>query len=167
MPMKFFTREWITSELKDEEFESVVPAYNRHLVKITPHLTPNLHNFVKTVNLHDGIIRRIVVDYTELILGLYLRCGDLQQGYYDLDIRYKDIQIDKAVVDTLAMAALNEKTEILYDELDITDDNKYIHRMIFYPDYEISIKFQDLEYEQIKKNNRDFLIATEKFEIIR
>ena len=165
--MKFFTREWLTSELKDEEFESVVPAYNRHLVKIAPSLTPNLHNFVKTVNLHDSLIRRFVVDYTELMLGLYLRCGDLQQGYYDLDIRYKDIQIDKAVVDTLVMAALNEKTEILYDELDITGDNKYIHRMIFYPDYEISIKFQDLEYEQIKQSNRDFLIATEKFEIIR
>ncbi len=165
--MKFFTREWLTGELNDKEYEKVVPAYNRHLAKIMPRLTPNLHNFVKMVNLHDGLIRLVMFDYKQLIFGLYLRCGDLQIGYYDLDIRYKDIQLNQAVVDAFSKAVQNIKTEILYNELDVADTNNFVHRMIFDPHYEVSIVFRDLEFEKIPQSNREFSIATEKFEIIR
>jgi hypothetical protein len=160
--MKFFTREWLTGELTDETYERVIPAYNRHLAEILPRLTPTLRIFAKTENLHDALIRGIVVGSAQRMLQLYLRCGDVQYGYYDLDIHYKGIQADEVVIDTLALVAQNAHSEVLFDELDALDD-AFVHSLIFHPGSEVSIIFEDFAYERTPQKSRDFSNMTERF----
>jgi hypothetical protein len=163
--MKFFTKEWLTGQLTDEEYEKVIPAYRRHRANILPELSSNLLDFFKVVNIHDGTIRKVIIDYTYSTLGLYLRCGDLQVGYYDVDIQYQGIQLDKSVVDMLVKMAHDSNT-LLYDELDVTDSKMFVHNIIFESEDAVSLIFQDLVFEKTMQNGPDFPIAIEKVSII-
>ena len=101
--MKYFTRAWATGGLTDEEYETVKPSYWRHFDRIKESLPEELATFATKISMHDGLIRRVLVDREADTLALEMLCGDLQVGYFDLDLVYG--QVDWDVVDLSAWSA--------------------------------------------------------------
>ncbi len=68
--MKYFTREWATGVLSDREWESVCTRYQRHVKNLLPQLPDTITRLVTDISIHDGLIRRVVVDRKSGTLGL-------------------------------------------------------------------------------------------------
>ena len=113
LEMKYFTRAWATGGLTDADYETVLPSYWRHFDRIKGSLPAPLVTFATKLSIHDGLIRRVVVDQEADTLALELLCGDLQIGYFDLDLVYG--HVDWGVLDLVALArrANDRETEIL------------------------------------------------------
>lgn len=150
--MKFFTRAWWAGEISEQD---VPLAYAHHLNTITPRLTDNIHNFIKTVRLHDGLFRQVTINHSQATLELQLRCGDLQNGYYDLLLQYQGTVLKLLDEQRLMLIAQDPKTEILYDEFDLLSDGSFEHSILFWPQHQISIVFENLTFEKTDHQNRD------------
>jgi len=153
--MKYFTRDFICSSLSDEESEQIRTSYHQHIELLLPNLPESIAELTEKINLHDGLICRVIVDQKTGKLTMELRCGDLQVGYFDLELAYSGVKF--SALDLVALAALvrDRRTEILSDELDIDKDNTYIHRILFYPIGEISIHFESINLNQESKPDRN------------
>ena len=90
----------------------------------------------------------MVVDNEAHVLSLALRCGDLQLGYFDVDIRYSGVILTPQQLKVLSCRAYDRSTEILIDEIDTQADGRFVHRLLFWPDNELGIIFSDLTIEQ-------------------
>lgn len=92
--MKYFTPEWhgfgdADLDLSAEEEQAVVAAYRQHVAGLLPSMPPELRDLVQgRISLHDGVVLDARLDGAAKELRLLLRCGDLQVGYYDLELRY-------------------------------------------------------------------------------
>ena len=153
--MLFFTRAWHRGELTDEEFERVPHEYAAHLKRILPSLPTAVQSFAREVSLHDGLFREVVVDYLQDQVTLCLRCGDLQVGYFDLDLVYEGVDLGALDLTTLRAAAEASDTEALYDEFDIDRDRGVIHRIIFRPQHQLSIVFNSMRYSSVPRADRE------------
>ena len=103
-------------------------------------------------NIHDSLIRKAIYFSSEKTLLLQLRCGDQQNGYFDLDLHYKNVEISPDQINTLKDVAQNPMTEILYDEVDVAE-KKIIQRILFWPI--IDLEFSFTEFSFVKKSVRD------------
>ena len=164
--MKFFTRAWCTGEMSDEEHEQVVQNYWSYFDSISKNFPYNILNFAKKISVHDGLIRKIVIDRGLASVHLFLRCGDNQTGYFDLDIIYSGVRFPLSNIDAFESLSKNRHTNILYDEIDIEPSQLYVHRIIFYPEHEILLVFSNLSYLATPKSGREFDVETPIFQII-
>ena len=88
--MKYFT-----DGLTDEQWLANQAAYRARIEEIMPQLSPELRKLATyDINLHDGLIRGITLDRTARNLTVSLRCGDHQNGYFDVDLAYSDLEIE-------------------------------------------------------------------------
>jgi hypothetical protein len=153
--MRFLTREWHSGLHSDEVAEQVEDDYRRHITAVLPQLPPPLRDLARGVDLHDGLIRLVEVDVAARELRLALRCGDLQVGYFDLDLCYRGVRIDlldRAVLDIIAR---DPTTEVLYSEVDVFDDDVFVHRVLFSPFYrEIHVVFTGLSMTRTPRSDR-------------
>jgi len=161
--MKYFTQEWAYGGLADADAEKVRSSYWRYIDSIMPKLTAPVIELAKHTNIHDGLIRYVVVDRQDEELLLALRCGDLQMGYYDLDLTYSNVEFNLDDIVALASVSRNRKTELLYDEVDINEHNKFMHRILFNPENEISIVFTGLEIKKEDRPDRHFSYEGDPF----
>ncbi len=152
--MRFFTYAWHTGALTDTEFDACIPAYHAHLHQIAAQLTPSLRTFIQAINLHDGLIHQVCVDYAQHSLVVTIRCGDLQQGYHDLIVSYRDVALEQLDRPILALAASNPSMEILSDEVDVMRDGRFCHSLLFAPSPEITVIFGDLSYHVEQRADR-------------
>jgi hypothetical protein len=152
--MKYFTREWASGDLSDEQCEEVQASYRRHIESLLPRLPASVVELEKQVSLHDGLVRRVVVDLPARQLTMELRCGDLQVGYRDVDLIYSGVEFATLDLTELASVARDRQTELLYDEFDVDEDRNYIHRILFAPAGEISVKFGSLCLNQTNRPDR-------------
>ena len=151
--MKFFTRAWCSGEYSDEKSDSLVADYYRHLDEIAPKLSPDLLTVAYNVSLHDAQFKAIYLDQAEHQLTIRLRCGELQTGYFDLLLRY-----DSVLCDTdMELESLVERkgVEVLYAEMDIADDSQFEHRIILWPEGEITIRFTQFEFSRTAVHSRN------------
>lgn len=74
--MMFFTREMISGEFADDEVETISKSYQQQIERILVSSPEEIAELAQT-NLHDGLIRRVVVDHGDHALSLALRCGDM------------------------------------------------------------------------------------------
>lgn len=137
--MNFFTRAWCTGHYDESAYDAVAPAYWRHIDAIADRLPPDLVAFHRTVSLHDGLIRAVDDYSTPGTLDLRLRCGDLQVGYFNADLRYQDVAISPDDLGTLSSLARAQGVELLYDELDVRLDGRIEHSIIFWPAGEVTV----------------------------
>ncbi len=151
--MKYFTREWATGELSDEEAERIVSDYWAYIDTLLPSLPPAVAALARDINLHDGLIHRVLVQPEQKQLELGLRCGDLQVGYFDLDLTYSEVRLDLLDIPFLQRCAQSRQAEVLYDEVDWEDGN-YVHRILFWPEGEIAIVFRELQVVRTPRANR-------------
>jgi len=163
--MKFFTRAWLEGRLTDDQYRHTVTLYRRHLTQISPKLNPHLLDYLQRANLHDGRVRKIMVDPANATLQVDLRCGDLQVGYYDLDIEYQGVQLEQSALDTLARVA-QLGGEVLRDELDLGTAGIFIQRIIFATHEEVALSFRDMRFRKTAQTGRDFSSGPGKFTLI-
>jgi hypothetical protein len=151
--MEFFTQSFHKGELPDSERRAIVQAYEDHVQAIAPILPPSIRALATKIDLHDALIRTIVVDLGSGSLHIALRCGDLQAGDFDLDLDYSGVAIGSTLRDILSAAAEDPETEILYDEIDQKADH-HLHRILFWPYREIEIEFEGLDLATLPKPDR-------------
>ncbi len=150
--MKYFTRAWASGDLSDTEQEQILESYQEHLSRHRSVLSGNIAKLATRISLHDGLVRRVVIDRRTVELKLELLCGDNQVGYFDLDLTYRGVQWDGFDLEVLERRARDRRTEILYDEVDVLSDGVFEHALLFWPEDEVSIRFYELD---IVKTVRD------------
>ncbi|CAG0926777.1 hypothetical protein TFLX_00185 [Thermoflexales bacterium] len=150
--------------MSDEQWVQVEDAYKRHIESLLPNLPIPIAELVERVSLHDGLIYRVVVDRLTRRLTLKLRCGDLQVGYQDVDLLYSGVEFARLDLLTLTSVVRDRRTELLYDEFDIDEDRNYIHRILFEPAGEISIKFRSLRLNQTNRSDRSVLYVGDPYQ---
>lgn len=162
--MKFFTPAWCSGGLSDDEFDAVVPAYWAHIEALAPRLPETLRALATDVSLHDGLIRRFLVDRSLGRLTVELCCGDLQTGYFNLGLRYLGVDMNSLDISVLKELAEASGTEALYDEVDQDSDEVYVHRILFWigreksrdPYRDVEVRFRELDMQQTPCPDRGF-----------
>lgn len=112
---------------------AVRQSWRDHNERIRPLLPPSLQRLQET-QLHDGLIRSLRIDDGQKTLQLRLLCGDLQQGYFDLTLDYKEIQLTQQETSLLCLIAHEKRAEIYWDEIDLEDGAAapiFIHRILW------------------------------------
>jgi hypothetical protein len=154
--MKFFTRQWHAGDMPAREADKVPRAYAEHLESLLPRLPEALLALARNVNLHDGRIRQVRFDRPACVVTLAVRCGDLQSGYFDVDLIYKSLDFTNSELSELKAIAHDQQTEILYDEVDVSFRNNWVHRILFWPYRELCIEFGELELHVESRDTRAF-----------
>jgi hypothetical protein len=145
--MKYFTEAFAFGGLTDEQFFAAKEAYAARIEDIKSQLSPEMSELAtSTVNLHDGLIRHVALDRPARRLSLGLRCGDLQVGYFDVDLVYADVDLNLLNSAVLEAIATDPETELLYNEIDLESAGRFVHRIIFWPRpmREIEVVFRSL-----------------------
>jgi hypothetical protein len=134
--VRWFTREWTSGVLSEEEWGRAVPAYRRHVERIRPLLVARADDLLD-VNVHDGEVLDFSV--AEPDFTLTLRIGDLQVGYEMATLIYRRARLlipSPTDVDDV----LSSGVEALYDEVDVLGD-ELVHRVLLWPTGEVHIAF--------------------------
>lgn len=125
--MNYFTPEWLRSDIDEHPGRK----YQDHLASLLPHWPSDVQRLAAHISLHDGLIRELAWNTDEATLHLRLRYGDLQVGYFDLDLHYSGVlfsQLDWSSL--LALSANRRSSSALYDEVD-EDAGRFVHRILF------------------------------------
>ena len=141
--MKWFTREWASGGLTDEEWESRRQDYASHLDAIGPQLRNGAEELIASVNLHDAQI--LSANTGGATFHLRVIAGDLQRGYERLSLTYDDVVSEGLVVDSETHA---DVSEIVHDEVDLSPDSRFEHRLLLWPEGELCIRFRTLQVQR-------------------
>ncbi len=120
-----------------------MPAYWSYVKGILPQLPLAAQELTRT-SIHDGRVECAIYNPSAKSLRLELVCGGvaLNEDYFMLTLVYEDVGFD---AETLASICHNDKTEALYDELDIVAEDRFVHRIVFRPGYiDTEIEFKGL-----------------------
>ena len=164
--MRYFTQAWQTGSLTDEQHDASLAANGARIEEIKPQLPPDLKKLATyEINLHDGLMRRITLDRPAGTLTIGLRCGDLQVGYFDVDLAYADVDLKMLDPDVLKAIATDPETELLSSEIDLAQRGRFVHRMIFWsrPTREIEVEFRGLRLLTKLRPSREFVKAKQKY----
>jgi len=151
--MRYFTRGWVNGEYSDDDFEAAEVHYLNRLATIRPALPPAVATLAD-INLHDGVIERIVWDPRAEKLDLSLVAGDLQRGYSLVHLRYDGAMLGVERVRILRELGADRRVQLLYDEVDMNDDATFQHRMLFWPHYEVTVDFTQLTLSTDSRSDR-------------
>jgi hypothetical protein len=116
--VKYFTRSWCTED-DSEQVEYVRRAYAQRLDEIDEYLNPDLRTLARRISLHDCLFKGFGYDSSNDLIEIRLRCGDLQVGYFDLDLRYEEASLVGGYTPELAAVIHDPETQVLYDEVDV------------------------------------------------
>jgi hypothetical protein len=154
--MRYFTRGWANGELGDAG-EQIAEAYRRRLDEITPRLPESARVLAREINLHDAIIERVRWCPATRELSLELVAHVDRAGYRTIALTYLGALLGEQRLETLRMVARDRETEILYDEVDIDDDDNddlLVHRLLFWPRDELTIDFRELRLEVTPRDDK-------------
>jgi hypothetical protein len=152
--MEFFTWEWATGQLSDDEYESVPKRYAAHVAALD--LPESILALART-SLHDGLVERIVEGPG--VLSVVLITGDLQQGYQETTVTYTEPLAWGAAIAFLQSVSSRADTEALEHEVDRLD-RRFIHRVLFSTHDEVAIVFTSVSVEQRTRDSRTFAPGT-------
>jgi hypothetical protein len=141
--MKFFTREWHAGSIPDAEANKVIADYAAHLDALLVNMPATVSVLARSINLHDGLIRNVSFDRSDHKLEIAMRCGDLQVGYFDIDLFYSNVDVGATDLAGLDSGTGDIGVEALYDEVD-RHAEKWVHRILFWPYREACIVFGEL-----------------------
>ena len=161
--MNYFTKEWVSGTLPDEEWEKAHVLYLEYIESILPRLSSSVAKLAKEINLHDGLIRKCIIDRQAAKLNLILRCGNLQSGYSDISLHYSNVEFSMEELTTLAELTRSRQVELLYDEVDLNESSYFVHRLLFSSLDEISITFAQLEIKKENQPNRSLSFEGDPF----
>jgi hypothetical protein len=157
LSMHFFSREWHSGDLSDAESDERERRYREeHLPAILPRLPRALAELARNqadtgelLGIHDARIRRVVIGLGSKSVSLELRTGDEGQGYADLDLEFRRVDLARLDRSFLKRVALDPRTELLYDEVDVEADGCFVYRVLLWPDREtLELVFRDLGWRR-------------------
>ncbi len=151
--MRFFPPGFRTGDL-DVDARQQHAAYLEYLRTLRPPLPPDALDLSRTVNLHDGLLRHYHVDKHAGTVNLRFRAGDLQVGYFDLDLHYLEATVDPASDALLRRAVGDRLGELFDDEFDAAGASAWVHRFLFRPDREATVKFGELTWVHEPRRDR-------------
>ena len=149
--MKFFTRAWARGEMANAEAAAVPDVYWRYVATLN---LPTSVAALSQVNPHDALVLGVEHQPELLRLTLRLRCGDLQRGYSDITLAFSQVVVDGVTLDTLKHAMRPARVEVLYDEVDRSDE-RFEYRLLLDPVGEVRIRFQQVEITTRPVSNRE------------
>jgi hypothetical protein len=144
--MKFFTKSFYTGRLTEKEFANKIIQYQENLHSIDPFITDEIKKFIKEVNVHDALTKKICINRNPGDLRLELRCGDLQVGYYDVHVSFKEVKISDVVINRWREILNDKDVEILADEINLTEKGKFSYGLIFSSYKDICFEFENLKF---------------------
>ncbi len=151
--MRWFTRAWVDGDVTEEESERRTSAYEAHIAHLRSFTGNGAEQLLDAVNLHDALLRSWRYEPgVELLLEVTI--GDLQVGYEDVHLQYGGAEIDEATAQVLENLHDGEGGEMLYDEVDVTQDGRYEHRIIAWPSGEMAIRFHDVRLQRRLREDR-------------
>jgi hypothetical protein len=162
--MKYFINKWFNENTTDYELNNIRDSYWESLKNISNKFPKQIYDLAFKINLHDGIIFKITIDKNNLALELFIRIGDLQRGYENLQLKYSDV-ILKDLSENELKIIFNEEIEILYDEISLSE-NGFLHNLLFSDHEEIKIVFKSLEISRKKVPERIIKIKEKVFRVI-
>ena len=152
--MKYFTREWATGKLTDDEWRERDAAYQNLLDALLPHLPSAVAEIATEISLNDALVRRVTLRRAEHWIRLEFLCGYQQRGYFDLSLIYTNVDFGFLDIRELASIARDPRTEVLYTEVDLVADGVYEHRILFWPRGEMTLRFRELQVRRKARNDR-------------
>jgi len=157
--MNYFTPAWHSGNVDEHPGK----AYKEHLAPLLPQWPCDVQRLATRISLHDGLIRELSWNTDEATLFLRLRCGDLQVGYFDLNLHYSGVLFPPLGLESLAVLKSDKVGSALYDELD-EEGKCFVHRILFisrekikegwFEYYEAVIRFQQLHLVTTPRENR-------------
>jgi hypothetical protein len=150
--MNFFTRQWLSGQLPDTEYEKVVPSYWEHIKRLD--LPVEIQQLVE-LNTHDGIILEAIhdADHEEFILKL--RCGDRYAGYFDAELSFSKVAISQEDLTTLNEVGKANNIELIYDEVDRSELGCLEYRLLFSNLVEAKFMFEQVSISVNPVADRD------------
>ena len=136
--MKYFTPEACDTFDEIEPFRMVNEEYRRHLTSLRGILPEKVLELAEPSGMENALVVHVTHDQTRRSLRLVLRCGDLQMGYYNLVLTYKDAWLKPEHDVVLAIIARTTKTQrifecdLAYQEVGVSEDGSIEHSLIFY-----------------------------------
>ena len=158
--MRFFSREWHSGDLSDAECDERERRYREeHLPAILPRLPRALAELARSeadsgefLGIHDARIRRVVIELGAKNVALELRTGDEGRGYADLDLEFRGVDLARLDRSLLKRVALDPRTELLYDEVDVEAGGNFVYRVLLWPEREtLEIAFRDLGWRRTER----------------
>jgi hypothetical protein len=140
--MKYLTREWYEGGHDDD----VYFAYRRYLTGISERLPAQVLALALS-DLHDARFLDVEHDPQARTLTLRLRIGFRRIGYADLHLRYSGVVLDAVDGEPAALLA-DPQTEVIYHEVDVSDDDRFEHRLLLSPHGQLTIGFDVVELRQ-------------------
>ena len=127
--------------MRDEGPSNAQELYEAHIEGLSRPLPEDAMRLVRgEVNLHDGLLSR--VEWSPIRLELQFRAGDLQVGYFDALLCYGNPVTDVGGTTFLQEIVGRRDVEVLYDEFDTSEDGRWVHRMLYWPQREIQVQFE-------------------------
>ncbi|MBI2742619.1 MAG: hypothetical protein HYX48_01730 [Chlamydiales bacterium] len=141
--MKYFTKDWCLSEVEDYKIEERLKSYEQYIDSVYESLPFALKILARNVNFHDGRLEKITVIQNERKLILKGIFGDLEVGYFFLEIKYLGVtNLDPGL---LFLIFEKQEVEVLSSEIEVLEGNLFSHRMFFSTKKDIDIQFCDVE----------------------
>ena len=162
--MKYFTKEWCFSNLEEAEIGKRIKSYKDYIDKIYEKLPFTLKILAKTLNIHDGIIKKVTFDMANDMLILEGVFGDLQVGYFSLKVNY--INVSNINTDVLISNFRNQKVNVLSDEIEMISKNRFSHKMFFSTKKETEILFEDMEIAIRSEDQENFKTELCQIEVL-
>lgn len=142
--MKWLTREWASGELDDDEWDEHWKEYLAHNDEMLPRLSNGAERLIQEINLHDAQIHAFE-HRPDNVLVIRALIGDLQVGYQFIELTFLDSQVRLEPGSTLeSLRLLDDQTEIIYDEVDVEADGRFVHRVLLWPQGEYEVVFANL-----------------------
>jgi len=93
--MRFFDKSWISGDLDDDEFEKRIEDYSLYIKSFYGELK-TLERIFVDLNFSDTKIVSFVFMKSGTRVKFYI--GDLQNGYYELSVVFKNFHIDDSTL---------------------------------------------------------------------
>ena len=90
--------------------------------------------------------------------------GDLQTGYFFLEIRYLGVSVLSEEI--LRSIFKDQVLEILSDEIEFFSENHFSHKMLFSSKKEIDVQFKDIQILIRNATSKDYRKYPSQFEVI-
>ena len=144
--MRFFTRDWHSGTMGDEQAALAEVRYATRLAEIQTQLPQALRDRTESAVLHDAQFQRCTVNHRLRLVSFSLIGGDNQVGYRSIDLNYNGVDFSRLALDALRSAVADPDTEILYHELDV-EGELFVHRYLAWPYQEFDIYFRDAQLQ--------------------
>src|SRR5262249_14988882 len=145
--VRFFTMEWWCEVQSGKTARDPHTEYRSHFESIRNRLAVTLQTFVDGVSLHDGELRELVLSPPACALVLLIDADDGLGGRREFRLCYGRVSLLRnTAASNLGFRGRTGFGDWGYDEVDVTDDGDFEHRILFASGIEITIQFATFEW---------------------